>query len=200
MMVPAVRLHAHLHYHVHGPRVDYLALCMAAAASWSGVPGPGEAALIAAGVLAAHHRLDIAAVVLVAWVGATAGGIAGWLVARKAGRTVLAARGPLRRARLAALAQGDRFFERYGTLAVFLTPSWVAGIHGMRASRYLPSNAAAALVWSLLIGLGSFLLGPSIADVASDLGVAGAVIIAATVAATFAARTLESRRRRRRCP
>ena len=33
------------------------------------MPGPGEPVLIAAGVLAARHKLDIASVVFVAWVG-----------------------------------------------------------------------------------------------------------------------------------
>ena len=39
-----------------------------------------EPVLIAAGVLAARGRLDIASVLLVAWRGATAGGIIGWLI------------------------------------------------------------------------------------------------------------------------
>ena len=56
-----------LHHHFHGPPIDYGALAAAAAASWIGVPGPGEPVLIAAGVFAAQHRLDIVSVLVVAW-------------------------------------------------------------------------------------------------------------------------------------
>ena len=85
----------------HGPPIDYAALALAAAASWVGVPGPGEPVLIAAGVFAAQHKLDIASVLIVAWAGATAGGIGG-LGARAEGRAGGAhrARGPLHGLRL----------------------------------------------------------------------------------------------------
>lgn len=161
----------------HGPRVDYLGVAAAAIVGWLGVPGVGEATLIAAGVLAAHGRLDISEVVIVAWAGATAGGIAGWLVGLKGGRRLVTAWGPPHRWRLSMLRGGERFFARRGMLAVFFVPAWVAGIHGMRWGRYLPANAAAALAWALLVGVGSYAIGPSIGDLASDLGLAGAAIL-----------------------
>jgi hypothetical protein len=30
------------------------------------------------------------------------------------------------------IARGDRFYERYGPVAVLFTPFWIAGIHDMR--------------------------------------------------------------------
>jgi membrane-associated protein len=175
-----------LRHHVRGPRGDYLGLAGAAVAGWAGLPGPGEAALVTAGVLASRHKLDIASVVAVAWLGATAGGIVGWLIGLKAGRAVVTARGPLRRLRLRIVDRGDRFFERYGALAVFFTPSWVAGVHGMRWTRYLPANAIAALAWALAVGLGSFAIGPSITDVLDDIGLVGTLILVALVAGAVA--------------
>ena len=86
-----------LHHRFHGPPIDYAGLAAAAAASWIGVPGPGEPVLIAAGVLAARHKLDIGAVLAVAWLAATLGGIGGWLIGMKAGRGMLTTRGPLHR-------------------------------------------------------------------------------------------------------
>ena len=68
-----------LRHHPHHPGIDYIGLFLAAAASWAAVPGPGEAALIAAGISAAHGHLDLSSVVAVAWAGATVGGAAGWL-------------------------------------------------------------------------------------------------------------------------
>jgi membrane protein DedA with SNARE-associated domain len=197
--VPALRAAAvfalRVHRHVRGPRADYAGVGLAALASWAGVPGPGEAVLVTAGVLAGRHRLDIGPVLAIAWLGATAGGIGGWLVGLKAGRTVLTAPGPLYRGRLAALRRGDRFYERFGVLAVFFTPSWVAGINGMRWTRFLPANAISALVWALVIGLGAFVVGPSITEVVSDLGLVGAIVLGGLVVAALAAGL---RRRRRR--
>jgi membrane protein DedA with SNARE-associated domain len=186
----------HLHHHVRGPAGDYVGLGAAAAASWAGVPGPGEAALIAAGILAAHHHLDIGSAVVVAWLGAVAGGTIGWLVGLRAGRTILAAPGPLRRARLAALERGDRFFERFGAVAVFLTPSWVAGIHGVGAARFLPANAVAALTWALVIGLGAFVAGPPVVEFVDDLGLVTAIVLAGLVIAAAAGALLIRPRRR----
>jgi membrane protein YqaA with SNARE-associated domain len=87
-------LHIHLHHQFHGSEGVYLGLAAGAAASWMGVPGPGEPLLVAAGVLAAQHKLDIGSVIFVAWAGATAGGIGGWLLGRWLGRALITAPGP----------------------------------------------------------------------------------------------------------
>src|SRR5580704_4650683 len=150
----ALRLPLHLHFHARGPKLDYVGVLVAAFVSWAGLPGPGEAALIAAAISAAHHHLDLSSLIAVAWLGATTGGLAGWLVGLKAGRGIVTIPGPLRRHRLAVVARGDRFFARYGVLAVLVTPSWIAGIHAMRWTRYVPINAAFALAWALGVGVG----------------------------------------------
>src|ERR1700676_414585 len=119
--------------HLRGSKIDYLGVFLAAGASWAvALPGPGEAALIAAGISAAHHNHDLASVLAVAWAGAVAGGTAGWIAGAKGGRGLLTAPGPLYRLRVRLIARGDRFYERYGPLAVFVTPAWIAGIHEMR--------------------------------------------------------------------
>jgi membrane protein DedA with SNARE-associated domain len=170
---------AALHPHVRGPGVDYVGVFLAAVVSWVAFPGPGEAALVAAGIAAAHGRLDLAAVVAVAWAGASLGGTAGWIAGVKGGRTLLTAPGPLHQLRLATIARGEHFYERYGLVAVLLGPSWVAGIHDMRASRFLPANSISAMVWALSIGLGAYLLGPSITDLVADAGLAGGLLLGA---------------------
>jgi membrane protein DedA with SNARE-associated domain len=193
--VPALLLSAGLHHGLHGPSVDYVGLGLAAFAGWVGVPGPGEAALIAAGILASRGKLDLAEVVAVAFTGAMAGGIVGWVLGLKLGRTVAAAPGPLRGTRVRVLELGERFYARYGVLAVFFTPSWIAGINRMDAVPYLIANAVSALLWAPFVGVGAYLIGNQIADVVSDAGLAGLAVVAfvATAAALF-----ERRRRRRR--
>jgi membrane protein DedA with SNARE-associated domain len=166
-----------LHHHPHGPGIDYIGVFLAAGASWMALPGPGEAALIAAGISAAHGHLDLSSVVAVAWAGATTGGAAGWLLGVKGGRGLLTAPGPLLPRRLKLIARGDRFYERYGPVAVLFTPSWIAGIHHMRWSRFLPVNAVSALIWALAFGVGAYLLGPSITDIAADAGLAGQLLL-----------------------
>ena len=161
-----------VHHHVRGPRGDYLGLDGGAIASWAGVPGPGEAALVTAGIL-------------------------GWVFGLVAGRRVVGAPGPLLRARLSLLDRGDRFFERYGLLAVFFTPSWVAGVHRMRWTRYLPANAVGAVGWALAVGLGSYYAGPTVTDVFDDVGLVGSLAIATAIVVAVVVgrwRMLRSRR------
>jgi membrane protein DedA with SNARE-associated domain len=186
---------AALHPHARNSGVDYAGVFLAALATWTFVPGPGEAVLIAAGISAAHHHLSLASVLLVAWAGAVTGAALAWVFGMKAGRALLTAPGPLHRLRLAMIARGERFYERYGPIAVFFTPAWVAGIHDMRWSRFLPASAAAALAWALFIGLGAYFVGPSIADIAADAGLAGAALFGLLV---IVAVVLVWRRRARR--
>jgi membrane-associated protein len=187
----------HVHQRFSGPHADYVGVGLAALASWVGVSGPGEVALIAAGIAAAHHRVDIGGMLAVAWAGAMIGGVAGWLIGLKGGRSLVMAPGPLHRMRLRMLAHGDRVYERRGMLAVYFAPSWMAGISGMRPSRFIPANAVAALVWSLLVGLGAFWIGPSVADILADIGTVGLVVLVVLVITSV---VLERRRRRGRGP
>jgi membrane protein DedA with SNARE-associated domain len=185
-----------VHRHLHGPSIDYAGLGLAATVGWIGVPGVGEAALIAAGVVAARGRLDISEVVGIAFLGAAAGGVLGWAVGLRIGHSVFAGPGPFRGARLKVLATGQRFYERYGGLAVFFTPSWLAGMNRMRTRSYLVLNAISAILWALIVGVGAYLIGPSIEDVVSDIGLGGLVLIALVVGAGSVIERLRRRRGR----
>jgi membrane protein DedA with SNARE-associated domain len=174
----------HLHHRFHGPHVDYVGVGVAAAVSWIGVVGVGEAALIAAGIAAARGKVDISSVVFVAWFGAFAGGIAGWAIGLKGGRALMTRAGPLYRLRARLLRHGDEIYERRGWLAVFFAPSWMAGVSGMRPGRFAAANAVSALVWALGFGLGAYFLGPSITDLADDIGLVGVIVVAVVVVAS----------------
>ncbi|HSO99796.1 MAG TPA: hypothetical protein VLP43_12650 [Solirubrobacteraceae bacterium] len=200
MLTLALHVHVHVHlfahHHFRGPPIDYGALGLAAAASFAGLPGPGEPLLVAAGIFAAQHRLDITTVLVVSWLGATLGGIAGWILGLKAGRALLTAPGPLHRLRLRALARGDEVFTRIPVLAIILAPAPVAGIHRVRARLYLPVNLAFAVVWAVGIGLGAYYVGPPVLDVVGDLGwvFGGALVV--VVAAALAFGVMQRRRSR----
>lgn len=171
----------HLHHRFHGPHVDYVGVGVAAAVSWIGVAGVGEAALIAAGIAAARGKVDIASIVFVAWFGACAGGVAGWAIGLKGGRALMTRAGPLYRLRVRLLRHGDTIYERRGWLAVFFAPSWMAGVSGMSAGRFVSANTVSAVVWALGIGLGAYFVGPSITDLADDIGLVGVIVAALVV-------------------
>jgi membrane protein DedA with SNARE-associated domain len=195
LKVSSLLVLALLRHHFHGPSVDYWAVALASAASWLGVPGPGEPVLIAAAVIAAHHRLDITTVIGVAFVFAVAGGVAGWLIGKLLGRTVLETRGPLLRFRLRALSRGDEIFDRYPVLAIVLTPSWIAGIHHVNTGVYQITNVVTAFIWAVGIGLAAYFIGPAVIDWVADLGwVTGIGLVLLIAFAVY----LEIRRRRRR--
>jgi membrane protein DedA with SNARE-associated domain len=187
---------ATLHFrHRYGASADYWGIGLAALISWVGTPGPGEATLITAGILASRHRLDIGLALFAAFVGATVGGTIGWWIGRHAGSAVLSPRLPFQRGRAWALARGERFFRRFGVLAVFLMPSWVAGILRINGSFFIPANAGSAAVWAGAWGGGAFFAGPTVTDFATDVGYAGIAAMVLLVLAVATAAVLHQRRR-----
>jgi membrane protein DedA with SNARE-associated domain len=196
-MLAVAPLAVHVHHHFHGYAPGYIGLGAAAMVSWAGIPGAGEAALVAAAVVATHGRLDIAEVLIVAWVGAMAGGVVGWLIGLRGGRALFARPGPLYRTRLRTLKRGERFYERYGLLAVYLTPTWMAGVARMRSTRFLLANAVTALVWAVTIGAGAYFAGPPIVDLVQGIGIAGLAIVVGVVVAGATVEAIRRRRRRR---
>jgi membrane-associated protein len=175
----------------HQLGVDYAGIAFAAWLTWIGLPGPGEGALVAAGIAASHGRLDLASVLVAAWLGAIVGGVAGWLAGRHGGRRLVLAGRWMRGPRVRALEHGNRFFERYSLVAVYLVPSWACGVNAMSAGRFLSANALCTGLWAVALGVGAYALGPSIRDVAADVGVAGttALVLAVIGGAVLARRS-----------
>ena len=193
-MLTVAAIHVHLFHHVKGPAFDYIGVAIASFASWAGLPGPGESLLLAAGIFAAKHKLDITPVIAVAWAGATVGGIVGWLFGKVAGRSVLTAPGPLRSFRLDAVDKGEQAFKRIEAIAILLTPSWVAGIYNARVGIYNLVNATSAAVWAIAIGVGGYYIGPPVLEGINDFGTAGTVVAIAIVVIAVGATLLRRRR------
>jgi membrane protein DedA with SNARE-associated domain len=196
MLVLALALH--LHHRFEGSPIGYAGIALASASSWIGLPGPGEPVLIAAGLFAAKNKLDITSVVFVAFVSATGGGIAGWLVGLKAGRRVMTTRGPLLKLRQGALARGDELFSRYAILAILLTPSWIAGIHNVRPTLYMITNVVSAAAWAVGIGLGAYFAGPTVLDFVQDLGLVTAIGLGLLIVVGVGGEVLRRKRARSR--
>jgi len=168
--------------------VGYVAVPAAVALETVGVPVPAETTLVAAAVLAAQGRLDIAIVILLATAAAIAGDNVGYLLGRRLGRRLLLAPGPLARGRRHLVEAGDRFFAVHGPAAVFLgrwvavgrmAAAWLAGADRMPWRRFAVWNAAGGATWAASVGLVAYALGSA---GARWLAIAGAVAAIATLA------------------
>ena len=191
----------HLLHHVKGPTLDYVGLAVFACLSWMIGIGPGEPVVVAAGVFAAKHKLDISPVVFWAWIGAAVGGVIGWLVGMVAGRPVLTAPGPLHTARLNSVRKGEELFKRREAIAILLTPSWVAGINRSRPVLYLPINVVSALLlWAAPLAIGAYYAGPPILDFFDDIGLILTVGLLAAITLIVGAELVRRRRRTARAP
>jgi membrane protein DedA with SNARE-associated domain len=154
----------------------------------------GQPALVAAGVLASQHELSIVLVIAVGIAASAVGGVGAYLIGLHGGRAAIAADGPFHNARLRALNRGDQLFEKYGEATVFFAPMWLAGIHRMHWPSFLVWNALASVVWTLLAGLGGYLVGPAITDILKDTTL---VVVALAVAALVAVALVRRHSRRR---
>lgn len=155
----------------------------------SGVPIPGETALIAAGVLASGGKLEIQFVIAIAALAAIVGDNIGYQIGRKGGRWLLQRPGAFHRQRLQALASGEPFFERHGPKAVFfgrfvlglrVWASWLAGATHMRWRSFFLWNACGGICWATGVGLIAYFLGNTAGSAIEAFGLYGlaAVVIA----------------------
>lgn len=173
-----------------GP-LGYLILFGLVGAESSGVPVPGETALIAAGVLARHGQFNIELVIVVAAVAAIVGDNVGYLIGRTGGRRLLERPGFLEAHRRKVLEKGEPFFARHGPKAVFLgrwvaglriAAAWLAGINRMPWPIFAYWNALGGIAWAASVGLLAYYLGPTAERIFKVVGVTGIAI--ALLAAT----------------
>src|SRR5204862_7004960 len=181
----------------------YPLLFLLVMAESSGIPVPGETALITAAVLASRGKLEIEPVIPLAAAAAIIGDNAGYLFARKGGRWLLERPGRFERQRRGVLRVGEPFFERHGAKAVFfgrfllglrVWASWLAGATRMPWRSFLFWNAAGGICWAMLVGLIAYFLGEAATNALETFGIYGLI---AAVVAIASAIVLHRRRRRR---
>jgi membrane protein DedA with SNARE-associated domain len=171
----------------------------------SGVPLPGETALIAGAVLAASGKLQIELVIALAALGAIVGDNIGYLIGHKGGRWVLERPGRFHGRRVQTLRMGEAFFERHGPKAVFfgrfvlglrLWASWLAGATHMRWRSFLFWNALGGVCWATAVGLVAYFLGRSASHAIEAFGIYGLIAVSAAVIGGVLAHLRHRRRRR----
>jgi membrane protein DedA with SNARE-associated domain len=156
----------------------YVALFVVMLLAWAGLPIAGQAALLAAGVLAGNGDLRIEWVLVSATLGSIAGGALGYWIGFHSGSGLRSDRGPLRTMRQNELARGAKLVKRHVPLAVLFAPTWIAGVYHVTWRTFLPWNVIAAVTWTLITALGGYWIGPGMARA---LGVANAALLAAGV-------------------
>ncbi|HEX3362585.1 MAG TPA: hypothetical protein VHS74_16450 [Solirubrobacterales bacterium] len=160
----------------------FIGLFAAVVATWIAVSGPGEAALVGAGTVAARGEDGIAPILLIAFLGTFVGSLAAYWIGRAGGRRLLLWPGPLLAWRTRLLLRSEGLIQRRAFLASLFGPGWLAGINELPPRPFIAGSALSGLMWTLTIGLGAFFVGPSLVSVYEDVG-RWATIAALAVAA-----------------
>lgn len=154
-------------------------------AAFLGVLVPGESLILVAGFLAAQGVFDLDVLIMVIAVGAALGDSAGYEMGRRLGRPALARFGTPFGLSEKRIVKADAFFTRHGGKAVFLgrfvgfaraLVPFLAGSSKMPYRRFLPYNAAGALLWSVAVTLLGYFFGASWQLAAGWIGRASAIL------------------------
>lgn len=165
--------------------VAQLGLFAAVVATWVAVSGPGEAALVGAGSVAAGGGDEIAAVLAIAFAGTVSGSFVAYWLGRAGGRQLFLRRGPFLPLRTRALVRSERIAQRHRFLASLLTPGWFAGINRIPLRPFVLGASLSGLAWTLTVGLGAFFVGPSLVAQFDTVGRWLVIATAVTAAVTF---------------
>lgn len=170
----------------------------------SGVPIPGETALVTASVYAgATHDLMIGEVIGVAALAAVVGDNIGYVVGRTLGLRLLSTYGHYARLTEGRLKIGRYLFLRHGGKIVFFGrfisllrtfAALLAGANRMEWHRFATMNAAGALVWATLFGGAAYVFGDRLMAVSGLLGaIALGLVVVAAIAGAILFRRFERR-------
>jgi membrane protein DedA with SNARE-associated domain len=148
-------------------RYGYAAVFLTIMVEGVGLIAPGQTILIAAAVTAAHGHLQIAWVLICAFLAAVLGNSLGYLLGRWGGRPLLA-KLKVRGDRLARL---EGYFSRYGKGVILIARFFdglrqlngiVAGMLKMNWGVFTVFNVLGAILWTGGWGLGAYVLGKEI--------------------------------------
>lgn len=162
----------------------------------SGLPVPGETALLAGAALAHYGRLSLWWVIVTAIGAAVLGDNMGFLIGRRLGRGLIERHGWRVGLTAYRLGQFHRFFARHGAKTVFIARfvtglrvfcAVLAGASHLRWPVFLFYNATGAIVWSTTIALLGYALGESWDRLERLIGRSGLLALIVVVAlAAFA--------------
>ena len=182
--------------------IGYLAVALFVGIESLGVPLPGETMLITAAVFAATGHLSIAGVIAAAIIGAVIGDNIGFGIGWFGGYPLLRRFGKYVRLDEAKLKVGRYIFMRHGAKVVFFGrfvsvlrtyAAFLAGTNRMHWSRFLIANAAGAIVWATLYGVGAYVASSLIAKLSTPvaIGFAALAVVVIVLAGFFVGRNIK---------
>jgi membrane protein DedA with SNARE-associated domain len=192
------------------PWHGYLILFAGVMLENTGIPLPGETALLAAAFLASAAggaHLNIWFVVLAAFTGAVIGDNLGYWIGRELARPRLAGGKRFLFLTPERMRMAEGYFARYGALTVFfgrfvallrIAAGPAAGVAGMEWWRFFLANATGAAVWASAIGLIGYAAGPAWQQVHRWLGWSAWVLVGAVVLGALVWHVVPYLRRARR--
>jgi membrane protein DedA with SNARE-associated domain len=179
----------------------YLAVFALMALSFAGIPALGAAVVGWAAVLASQGKLNITVVLIVATLGAEAGGLAGYHIGDRWGRKLMDRPGRRQQGRQKAVAKAAAVYEKWGRLAVFFTSTIISGILKMKYSQFVVWNFVVGAVYVLSVGPAAYGAG-KVSSGEQDWGSLGGLVAGLALAAgcTMLAVRYYRRRKGRKLP
>lgn len=176
----------------------YIAVFGIVALESSGIPMPGETALLTAAVFAGQGTLRIEFVIAAAAAGAILGDNVGYWVGREFGFPLVYRYGHYLRIDEGRLKIAQYLFQRHGGKIVFFGrfvailrafAAFLAGVNHLSWPRFLMFNALGGIVWATIFGMGGWFLGVAFEHYARPVGIAALVcaVIGAVIASRFIA-------------
>src|SRR5262245_26856474 len=155
-----------------------------------GAPLPAEAALMAAGIFARIHGLDLWSLIIAGIVAAVLGNIAGYWIGKRFGHALLLRYGQRVGLTDTRIRIGQCLFERYGGWFVFIArflpflrnmAAVLAGTNEMPQHAFYLASSAAAVVWVVGYSLAAYSLGEAFRDAASPFAIALGLVAVAII-------------------
>jgi membrane protein DedA with SNARE-associated domain len=163
----------------------YWALALLIGLESMGIPLPGETVLIMASIHAGDRGGNIGPVIAAAAVGAIIGDNIGYLLGRQLGFRFLLHNAKRLGFSDARIKLGQYLFIKHGTKVVFFgrfvavlrcLTAFLAGVNQMHWPRFLLANAAGAIVWASIVGLGAFSFGRAFHQIVGPISLAAFVL------------------------
>jgi membrane protein DedA with SNARE-associated domain len=161
----------------------------------TGIPLPGETALIAAALYAgATHHVSLGEVIAVAFAAAVAGDTLGYAIGRSCGHQLLRRHGRFIGISARRLMIGEYLFLCHGAKIVFfgrfvallrVLAALLAGAHRMKWPRFAVANALGGLCWASLFAAAAYAFGDRVRQVERPVALVLMALVVLLVAAFF---------------
>ena len=133
------------------------ALAFLETGAFVGLLAPGETAMLLGGLVAGQGKIDVLAMIAIAWTAAVAGDLTSFYLGRRLGRGFMERHGPRVKITEERLQSVESFFDRHGGKAILLgrfvglvraVAPFLAGSSGMPLRRFVPYDVIGAGLWS----------------------------------------------------